>query len=311
MISTRNTVNLYQIASLEMLEKAQLVPQQPLFSYKENDEIKYIELDDEFENTLFIHEQESNWSPNEHSLFIEQKFRFENPSGLFGVEGVTGKANKIGIAAHIHSKTTNIQKKIKFGIFGDTSEPIEFIFRHEFEKNSLRGELNIEFFLYLEDIQEKLPLQADQKGFRLSINLLPTIVIVIDGIGSTFPILEINDKAAPLWQVEKNWADPIDDPFDISTVHLKLNIAHPEFNRLKDGKTNLSRVYMGDIMSQVMAMVINDVLNQSEYNLNDADNATSDSIITIVKYWVETFNVNTTDYFTIINSIKKSLEESF
>lgn len=311
MISSKNTVVLYPIATIDTLEQSGFKYSTPSFSYQSENDLLNIELNEEFDNTLFIHEVDPNWDPNHNNLIIKQELTFENPTVFFGEDGVTHKENKIGIAVHIHSRTTNYQAKKKIGHIENKENPVTFSFVHEFEKDILRGEMYLEFFLYLEEMNISTPLQADKKGLRLSEDLMPPLVILVDGIGSIFPILEIHDKGAPLWQVEKNWADPLDDPFDISTVHLRLNVAHSEFKRLKEEKTSLSRLYMGDIMIQVMSGVINDVVNNSNYVLSDAENAAPDSIIAVVKYWVDTFEVNTTDYFSIINSLKIKLEDSF
>lgn len=309
MISSKNIVSLYQMVTPDLLNQAGFKSTNPKFKYQQNNEIIKIEINEDYNNVLMIHDLDPNWAPNEHNLKVSRKLIFEEPSVLFGESGITSSSNKIGVAAHIHSRTTNYQEKIKIGTIEKLDKSKEVNFNYEFAKNTLRGEVHIDFFLYLEEVKDVRPFQANKAGFKLSGNLLPTTTLVIDGIGSTFPILEIRDKDKPLWQIEKNWADPFEDSFEASNIHLKLNVAHPECKRLKDGKTNLSRLYMGDIISQSMAAIINDVLNNSEYSINDADDASPDSIISIVKYWVESFEIDTTDYFTIINTIKEKLDE--
>lgn len=311
MINQRNAILTYRVATEDMLESAGFKSELASVTYDFENEEKEIVLSEEHDYNLLMHGLEPNWSPSENNLVIKQKFIFKNPNVFFGDEGITSRRNKIGIAAHIYSKTTNYQKKINFGVikYNDFEKTLYFI--HEFEKNSLRGELNIDYFLYLEEANENLDYQAMKKGMRLSINLLQTTTIVIDGIGSIFPIVEIDDKTAPLWQIEKNWVDPIDESFDSSTVQLKLNIAHQEFKRIRAGHTILSRLYMGDIIIQAMAAIIDDVINKSEYNLNDVDDVAHNSIISVVKYWIETFEVDTTDYFNIVNTLKLSLEDNF
>ena len=66
---------------------------------------------------------------------------------------------------------------------------------------------------------------------------------------------------------------------------------------------------MGDIMVQAMSMLIQQVLIIEENTLDIVDEFTSNSILAVVKYWVTTFEVDTTSLFTIMNSLRTKLDQ--
>lgn len=309
MIQSTNQVSLYRQIDSIMAEEAGIEVSTPQFFYSTSDGLKEIELDEEFDNVLTINEFDTEWSPNENNLIVKQKFTFANPSVLFGDEGVTMNDNKIGLAVHIHSKTSSNQKKINFGSLLNTENKMEVQFEYNFSKDSLRGNIEMDFFMYLQHSVETRPYHANQIGMRLSEEDLYNLIIVVDGEGSAFPITEFNDKNGPLWILEKNWADATEDIFDSSNVNLSLNIVHPLFEQIKAGKTKASRALMGDIMVQAMSMLIQQVLIIEENNLDAVDESFSNSILAVVKYWVTTFEVDTTSLFTIMNSLRRKLDQ--
>ena len=309
MIQSTNQVSLYRQIDSIMAEEAGIEVSTPQFFYSTSDGLKEIELNETFDGVLTINEFDTQWGPNENELIVKQKFTFANPSVLFGDEGVTMNDNKIGLAVHIHSKTSSNQKKINFGSLINTQNNVEVQFEYLFPKDSLRGNIEMDFFVYLQHSVETRPYHANQIGMRLSEEDLYNLVIVVDGEGSAFPITEFNDKNGPLWILEKNWADATEDIFDSSNVNLSLNIAHPLFEQIKGGKTKASRALMGDIMVQAMSMIIQQVLIIEENKLDAVDESFSNSILAIVKYWVTTFEVDTTSLFTIMNSLRRKLDQ--
>lgn len=134
------------------------------------------------------------------------------------------------------------------------------------------------------------------------------LTIIVDGEGSAFPISEFNEKNGPLWKLDKNWTDALEDTFDSSNVNLSLNIGHPLFAQIKDGKTRGNRILMGDIMIQSMAMIIQQVLLIEERNIDELDEASTTSILAVVKYWTQTFELDTSSLFSIMNSLRGKLE---
>lgn len=308
MIQSANQVSLYRKIDQEMLERAGFKAGQPQFFYNSSEGLKEIEINENFDNILTVNEFDTAWDPSEHDLIIRLSFIFHNASALFGEEGVTMGSNIIGTAVHIHSKTSSCQKNISFGSISNNNDEVEIIFEHEFPKGSLRGTIDMDFFIYLKKMTESHPYHADKVGMRLSEEDIYNLSIVADGDGSIFPMTEFSDKNGPLWMLEKNWADAGEDVFDSSNVNLSLNTAHPLFEQIKGGKTRAAQALMNEIMINAMSLIMQQALIVEENDLNSVDENYSNSILAIVKYWVDTFEVDTTSSFTIMNSLRRNLE---
>lgn len=304
MAQIANQITLYKKMSIELSNIAGVKLSKPVFRYKYEQEEKKIELKEDYEGILTINEYEPMWSPSENNLEVNQVFSIENPSELFGENGITMPTNKIGIGAHLHSKTSNFQKTLNVGTIKNVKESVEIRFTHNFPISSLRGNLDIDFFIYLKENNENYFKHANKVGMRLSEGNISTIELVIDGDGSAFPMSEFEDKEGPLWKIEKNWVEAHIDTFDSSNVNLSLNTAHPLFKQIKIGKSPMSRAIMGDIMVQAMSMIIQEVILIERVSIEDTSDALPDSIAMAVGYWISTFEIDTSSIFSITNSLR-------
>lgn len=306
MVRLNNQISLYKKMTIE-LENLVGIEVLPLkLSYTFEGEKRKIEIKDLEETSISINDYDDLWSPTENELEIDQQFVFENPSLLYGVEGITLPENEIGIAVHIHSKSSNFQETINFGTVPNTNNPCTVIFNHTFLPSTLRGNIDFDFFLYLKSMKQKGNLQATKVGMILSENDLLNLNLIVDGIGSEFPMTEFHEKGGALWKIEKNWVDAEEDVFVSSNVNLSLNTAHPLFEQLKSGKTKLSRAMMDDIVIQAMSLIIQQVIIIDECDLSNEDSLPN-SILSAVNYWVSTFDIDTSNLFSINNSMKKNL----
>lgn len=305
MVIAANQVSLYRKLTKSMMEQSGLQVEKPLFSYMSEGSFKQIEVPDEFEGVLQVNEYDTSWTPSEHDLWIHQTFRIQNPAVLFGEDGLTMPGNKIGIAVHMHSRTSSFQQKISVGTItnGNAEQLIDF--SYQFSKAELRGHIELDFFLYLAESNEHKPYQASKVGMVLSQDDIYNLVVVVDGEGSAFPITEFEDKNGPLWKLDKNWVDASVDTFDIGSVNLSLNVAHPLFEQVKGGKMPISRALMGDIMVQAMTMIVQQVVIIEEHQLTeDVEELMPNSVLAAVKYWVSTFEIDTSSMFSIANSFR-------
>jgi|SRR5699024_9952119 len=311
MSTQSNQISLYKQLNEDMIEDVGLVFDQPIYSYEldEDSEVVYLELNEEFDGVLKVNSYDENWSPDIHNLILNQRIYIANVPRLFGENGITMRGNKIGLAAHIHSRTSNIQETIDIAEINCIADDFEYSFTHVFPKNYLRGKIEIDFFMYLKEINNYDTFQANHVGMKLSQENLYNLLIFVDGDGSIFPMNEINDPNEVLWELNYHWVDASQEPFDNSTVNLTINIGHPLFNQLKNGKQRVNKMLMGDIMLQSMAMIIQQVVIIEDYVLDDVEVGSNDSILSVVKYWVSTYEVDTSNIFSIKNSLRRRLEE--
>ncbi|MDK2845114.1 MAG: hypothetical protein PWP69_1906 [Enterococcus sp.] len=306
-----NQISLYKKIDDQLIDSAQFSIGQPRLSYKMGNEIKDIELSDEIQEIIQINEYDSMWSPNENNLIIMQELSVITPSVFFGDEGVTGDNNKIGVAVHIHSKSSGFQKTIDIGIISNQNNPVRLNLHEEFPVATLRGILNLDFFFYLKEVNEVNIFQAKHEGMILSEGNIHSLIIIIDGEGSSFPMSEFEDKQGPLWRLEKNWVEANLDTFDSSNVNLSLNTAHPLFEELKKDFRKVNRALMGDIMIQAMSMIIQQTVIIEGNSLDNEDDVLTGSILAAVKYWVSAYEVDISDMFSIQNSLRGKLDRQF
>ena len=305
----QNSISLYKKVDEDLRTLISLEIMTPIISYYENNERKRISLPDEINGVIHVNEYDSIWAPNEHSLEIQQDFTLKNINLLFGSQGVTLASNTIGVAAHIYSSKSGFQKTVSFATLNSTDEEKKVTFSYSFPKSFLRGDVQIDYFLYLQELKEYNAMHASTVGMKLTERDLYNTVIVIDGEGSTFPITEFSEKGGPLWKIEKNWVEPEVEMFDTSTVNLSLNTLHPLFEQLKNGKTPISRSYMDDVIVQAMIHLIQQVCIVEERTEEDMQNAIPGSVLSAVYYWVSTFNVNTSSLFAISNSLRDYMSQ--
>ncbi|AMB97392.1 hypothetical protein [Aerococcus urinaeequi] len=304
MSQLNNQIALYSKLTERLAEEVGIHFATPVFSYSNQGETIYIEVEENFDNILTINEFDSEWSPIEDNLEIQQKCVFNNPSKLYGIHGLTLEENLIGLAVHIHSKKSNFQKTIPISAIPNTSVPFTIDFSENFMPSSLRGDVNLDFFIYLAELSEINPSQASTVGTVLNNEFLNAITIVTDGDGSVFPMSEFEDKKGPLWKIEKYWIEPNIDTFDISNVNLMLNISHPLFDTIKNGKQRVSSLMMTDIMVQAMTAIIQEVIIGQGYSV-ESDDVLPNSILAVVQYWVSTYEIDVTSLLSIANTMRE------
>lgn len=304
-----NQIELYKKVSIEMLEEAGVEIDFPILSYQNDsgDLIDYVYEDEE--RIILMNEIDPLWTPSHHNLRIEQSIKIENPSVFFGSNGVTAEGNTIGFSAHIYSQASSFQRTISFGTIeaSDSSSVIKFNF--DFNPGMLRGSLRIDFFMYVKELRLKQLFQAPMQGMKLNSCSLGDMTIFIDGDGSVFPITEFENPNGPLWKFERNWIEPQIDTFDITNVNLMLNTAHPLFSQLKEGRTRVSKRFMGEIIVQSMAMIIHEILFVENIDEETFSGAEPNSILAAVDYWIKTFEVDTSSMYSVSNSLREFWEE--
>lgn len=304
MVHTMNQISLYKKLDEELAEMVDIDIYHPNINYLDKNEKKEIILSEELDGILAINSFDSMWSPNENNLNISQMFKFSNPNFLYGEDGITMNGNEIGIGAHVHSRNSNFQKTLHIMSIPNQTKNFEVLFTHNFNVGSLRGSIVIDFFLYLKSISHYNNKQANKVGMVLSEGNIHSLEIIVDGDGSAFPMTEFKDKNGPLWKLEKNWIEPNIDMFDVDNVSLSMNVLHPLFEQVKASKTRASKALMDDIIINAMSMIIQQVLFIENYSIDSEDEYIQGSILQAVKYWVSTFEVDTTTIFSISNSLR-------
>lgn len=305
-----NQISLFNKISKNELENAGFKVIDKKLSYEHSNETREIDLSKLEGDSVYINDIDSFWVPTNHNLNFYINLTFEDTSIFFGPNAVTSTGNKLGLAAKIHSKGSNYQEILELGeIINSTgSSNIEHTFR--FPRGLFRDFFKVEFFIYLLDVKSTSLGQAKDIGTILSVEPLFIFTVFVDGDGSIFPITEFSEPNGPFWKLEKSWVSPEEDTFDSANIRLAINIEHELFEQVNSGKMKTSRKIMNDIITQAMAMIIQEVIIVQNGNIAEADESVENSILRIVRYWVDTFEVDTESIFSITNSLNRNIESA-
>lgn len=300
-------INFYKQINDQVTEEAGIKYELPSFSFvsKDGELVEMLDTDETGDNIVV---QDDSWTPQENNLIYEQRFHIEHPGELFGRDKVNDSANKLGIAVHVYSRSSFFQETIACdGDIYDTDEEITVAFKHVFPKASLRGKIALEFFFYLKDFQKRNQLQASFVGTNLSQSHIYRVVLHVDGDAPLFPITQRDVPGGPLWTVKKLWTDPSVEMFDLSTVQIELNSAHPLIEQVDAGKTRLAVETLSNIIIESMGMIIAQTLaDMKEQELSFDDECAEGSIASVVEQWITLHDVDTTNIMTIMSSLKNS-----
>ena len=276
-------------------------------SYINDNEI--IDIDVDSNKDLSLGDIAPQWSASMHNLNLKLDLEIDKPWKFFDESGVTSKSNKIGIAALVYSRSSNMQETLRISSFGYQKEKFKCTLDKDFEVGSIRGQVNIEIFFYLDEVNETLPYQADKVGMILSNGSIYEIELYIDGDGSEFPITEIEESGGPLWLLDMKWVDASEDVFDINNITLKFNKKHRLYESVVEKPSNriLNNGYQNEIVVQAMIAVISQVILVEKKDISEE--SVQNSILKIVTYWIETFDIDTTSISTISNTLRTAIDK--
>ncbi|OOL81470.1 hypothetical protein BWX42_06825 [Dolosigranulum pigrum] len=309
MIVLSKHISLFRQIDSELLKQLKITMERPSLTYEdEQGEEVIIELPQEHESEWLINEYNSMWYPTGHNLQLNQSFMIENVSVLFGKDGVTALENKLGFAVHIFSKTSNFQKTIDITELSATDRQREIEFQTNFKKNSIRGTIFLQYFIYLKEVNSQLPFQANSVGMKLLDESEFGYAIIADGNGSEFPIEEISEDNGPLWRVEMNWTDIYIDLFDRSNVRLLLNKKHELYEKLYGTHYKVDQYLLNEILINAMVMITQKIVLIEGETVDQFEDATPGSIAQAVWYWVTTFDIQLDSLESISTSFHQALD---
>lgn len=300
-----NVLTLHRVMDMDMLKEMNIeVDSFELFYSGEDEKDKSITVKDIRDTKIYLGEVQEYWDPNIHNLDIRRTIVIKHPKYLFGANGVASENTELGVAYHIHSKTSGFQKIGDTGIVltGNSEENTIVEFKYNFPAASIKGEVNINLFVYVKSAEGKDLNFASKKGVELGV--IDHLQFIVDGDGSTFPIIEVERPGKSLWQLVMKWNDVSADPFDVEYIRVEMNKSHYMYDYMfKDTKP--SAFLLSEIMSNVMAQVIYKAVNDDSFTDSPDD---TESIANVVSYWISTYEIDITSLENISYTLRNKLE---
>lgn len=259
-------------------------------------------------NTLQVYDEDCNWYADVFDLIIRRKLEIRNPSFLFGSRGIAHEESELGIALMWMSKTSNQRGTFQINHFTCGVQSLSFDIEKIFFPGILTGTIDLQTVLYL-----KKPAVNNTANFAedsgIILGILDHFKIIIDGKGSVFPIVEVNEPSQPLWYVKCDWTDPLIDGFDEENVSLCINRANPNYDSLKiENGLQGSPLFMEVIAGALQTIVQKIVLSPEWVDIMNGRNIEDGSIGQAVYYFISNFGWDTSTPERLALSIRKDIE---
>lgn len=262
-------------------------------------------------NHYFIEDPDGIWMHESYGFKVERKVCISDPSSLFGngKNSVACLGATLGLAFQWSSKTSSRKYTKEIGSFTKDDKNTEFCISENFEKRSIRGELNFSIILYLKS--PGIPrsgegLFINQPGYLLG--EIDSITIQIDGNGSILPVFYEDVKGAALWRVICNLDDPSSDDFsNPDTVSIIINRKNPNFKFI-DKKSEFYNPQMAnEVMSAAISMII-ESWRAKDTSFETLNNPEIGSVASAIKYFKEKLNWNLNSPIEVNQSIREAFE---
>ena len=291
----------------------------PEFSYTDNYEEFQLALDSLSESSRSfvakIKDARCEWYAETHDLIINKKCRILSGYSLFGSGGIAPTNAEIGIALRWISSKSDERGVIPFGTITKSDCATEYELTYKFDKGKLKGSLKLQTVLYLKNAgkcPEDEMYFAQQAGTVLG--QLDQGEIYIDGNGSIFPIVSIDAPGKALWNIYYNdTCDPMQDSFDKENVEIRLNRAHPAYDRLKI-ETSLSESPMFlEVLSSAMFVIVESAkesIGEDWDNVMNGEEYAAGSIADAMHHFIKKLQWDVSSPARLAESIKDFFERN-
>lgn len=299
----KNSLFLYKTINDGLLDVLNIEISNINLSYEEQNTVTDLTFDREKLYKFYLGTVPEYWEPNENNLIVSRELSINNIECLFEDDGVANEDTTLGIAAKIHSRTSDFSKTIDLDYDIKKESLVNKVeFNYTFEPATLRGNVFVEIFIFNKYTSKNVLGFANEKGINLGI--IDAFEIVVDGDGSTFPIVEVKKPDEPLWKLVMNWNDLNTELFDQENIRLEVNVKHKMYEYIfRDSKP--SRVLLFEIMSNVMSQIIFKAVHDTLY---DPSLKEEQSITSVVEYWIMVYNIDISSFENISHSLRLNLE---
>jgi hypothetical protein len=285
------------------------------YTTEENEKELPLKCEDSTDPKVFsLYEENGPWNVDEYNFGFSRTYTIRSHQFLFGNKGIVCKNAGLGIAVvwtSSDSKQRGVipaQGEIRF-----TDESVELSVKHQFDKAQLRGSVGLRTVLYIKATgspnKDEKHL-ANTSGFILG--ELDNELLLLDGNGSSFPVITTQAPGQPLWWVKCDWEDPTEDAFSES-VAIYLNEKHKNYAYIdrKSGTYNPQLVV--EIFSQALLVIIMKLKQNEIYwhaTFTD-DNLATGSVSEAVAYFANSLDWDLQSIENMSLSIRKFFEEKF
>ena len=263
----------------------------------------------DYEYKMLLSNDEDSWDYAERGFGLSGNLVLGRPSSLFGPTQLVNADAELGLALQWTSRQSSQRGIIPLATFGNTTPdgmdiPIDFYF----QKDKLFGEVHISLVMYMK--------KASRNTMRGQARLPGTILgqleewtVILDGSGSTFPIVIVNEPDKPLWYVDFNYSEPLVEPFDKEYIAIYLNKAHSAFPAIQKPKTKIDQALYVEFLAGALQLILQNLMDCPDWqDIQHGKNCEEGSIGQIMHYFKTTFNWDFDTPEKLAMSLRKYLE---
>ena len=317
-----NVIKLFPELTREMLDSLNYTPKKPIFSYI-NSENTSVELElynyEMHTNGISaqLRDQNASWDPEKYETVFETSIEIKNLNTLFGPTGIAPNEAEIGIGILWIDTKAEQRGIIPVGNFKKQQQQFNIIVTHTFPKGLLKGNLLLQTCLFLQNPgkpQKRETFLASEPGTVLG--LLDNIDIMIEGNGSVFPILLLDEPGGLLWNIHYNEdIDPCSDSFSEENICINLNKAHPAYELISMEKPLKDNPLLLEILSAALVLICSKVKENFssdwESLISGSIEYEEGSIAQAICYFRNKLRWDFTDQISLSISIRSFLEKQF
>lgn len=280
------------------------------FFYREEDGFKHtLNQTEDYEYKTLLKNEDDSWDYVEKGFGLTGSIVLGDPSSLFGPTQLVAMDAEIGLALQWVSKQSSQRGVIPLASITSTTPSTDTIpVEYYFLKDKLFGEVNISFIIYLKKTSyQSMSGQANLPGIVLG--KLVEWDIILDGAGSTFPIVIVEEQDAPLWYVDFNYSEPLIEPFDKEYIAIYLNKAHVAFPAIQKQKTKFDQSLYVEFLASALQLIIQNLMECEDWqDIQDGRNCEEGSIGQVMHYFKTTLGWDFDTPEKLAISLRKDLE---
>lgn len=307
-------LTLFPSLTEEMKDKIRFQVSEYEFSYNRKGEEYKLDIEAvEGSNTIVnLTDMKGFWNMDEYGLNIKRSYSIQSYSCLYGANGIASSNAEIGLALMWTSQTSKQRGMISIGSLPNNDNcSIDLNMTYSFPVAELRGYLELTTIIYLKRAgnqrrgEEHL---ANTEGYVLG--ELDKIAVTLDGMGSEFPICEVDEPNNPLWYIECDWEDPTYEPLSESFC-IKINKGHTEYKYLDRESKKFNNQLLNEIVSNALTLLILKLKDEPYWNqIVEGENLIEGSLAEAVYYFISTFGWDVSSPEKLSLSIRSYLENN-
>ena len=263
----------------------------------------------DYEYKTLLSNDEDSWDYAEKGFGLSGSLVLDCPSSLFSPTQLVNADAELGIALQWLSKQSSQRGIIPLTeITSTTPVKVAIPFDYYFEKDKLFGEVHISLVIYLKRASiNTMRGQAHLPGTILG--ELAEWIVILDGLGSTFPIVIVNEPNKPLWYVDFNYSEPLVEPFDKEYIAIYLNKAHSTFPSIQKPKSKLDQTLYVEFLAGALQLILQNLMECPDWqDIQEGRNCEEGSIGQVMHYFKTTFNWDFDTPEKLAMSLRKDLE---